>query len=287
MTCETLPMSKQSVRTARHRRVARELGHLREEAGLTLTNAASLLGVDRSVLSRWESAESMPTQIQVSQILGTYGGQNQGRRLAILELFKHVREPGWWVNASDIIDGAYADLETAADRFKAFNVQLVHGIFQDTAYARALIEGFTDDPQEQRRRLNVRRTRQQEVLDRPKPPEVDLVLTEAVLDNQVGGPAVMRKQLEHLLELIDTSPNVSIRVIPWVAGAYPMIGHGSITIFEFDGLLDLDTAYVETFPGAYYVEETSAVKRCTDMFQRVADVALDGKESRALIAAKV
>jgi DNA-binding XRE family transcriptional regulator len=279
-------MSKKQGRTARHRRVARELVALRQEAGFNQAQAAQALGWDRTTLVRVESTETTPTLPQVSQILGTYGGDDQGRRLAILELFKHIRERGWWVSFSDILDGSYVDLENDADRILIFQAQIFPGLLQESGYASGLIRSFTKNPQEHARRLDARMMRRA-ILEREKPPFLDVVVTEDVLDCPIGGPDVMRAQLTGLLALIDSNLTVSVRVIPRDAGAYPTIGLGSIVIFEFDSPIDLNTAHVETFAGGYYVEETSEVRSCTDKFHQIVSAALTREESRALIATKI
>lgn len=278
-------MSIGTGRTSRNRTLARELTKLREAAGLTQAEAAQALGWERLKVVRIENTKKVPTVADVSQIISAYGPERQDVSLELVEITRHVQERGWWVRYDGIIDGSYAELEDDADRILSFQTQLLPGLIQDSSYALELIRGFTGDPAEQKRRLDVRMLRHA-VLEREKPPLLDFVLTEEVLDRHVGGPEVMRAQLGRLVDLYE-NPNISVRVIAKRRGAYPLMGQGSIVIFEFDSPVDLNTAYVETLAGGYYVEEADKVKACADGFRTVADVALDRGESRTLIEAKI
>ncbi len=74
-----------------------------------------------------------------------------------------------------------------------------------------------DDPGYARRVAETRGRRAQNVFGR-QGSEVCIVLDEAALVRQIGGPETMAKQVEHLRAL-DARPNVSIRVLPFTAGA--------------------------------------------------------------------
>ncbi len=56
-------------------------------------------------------------------------------------------------------------------------------------------------------------------------------MDESVLHRVVGSPAIMRAQLERLLELSDL-PTVTLRVIPYDAGALPA-GNNKFIILRF------------------------------------------------------
>jgi len=75
------------------------------------------------------------------------------------------------------------------------------------------------------------RVKQQALLTRPDPPELHVVLDEAVLRRPVGSVAVMRHQLERLLEWIER-PNVVLQILRFAAGEHAGMD-GSFVIFGF------------------------------------------------------
>lgn len=274
-------MTKQGP-TARQRKLASELRRLREAAGLNPEQAAGLLGWSRPKLVKIETASQLPSVSDVERILDAYGPA-EPLRLALLKLARDVRQRGWWTSFSDVLAGSYAELEYAASRIRTWQPQLVPGLLQTEDYARTLIRGhFPDLPTEEiDRRVQARMTRRT-MLARENPPRLECVLTEEVLRRPVGGRDVMRAQLRTLLAAVER-PNISLRVVPIERGHYPSIGTGGLVLFEFDSLVDLSVAYMETVAGGRYEENITEVRACTVMFERVADAALDEKDSAGLV----
>ena len=59
-------------------------------------------------------------------------------------------------------------------------------------------------------------------LDGEHPLRLTTVISEGALRQQVGGPEVMRAQLDHLDRLLTERPEqIEIRVMPFAAGAHP------------------------------------------------------------------
>ena len=79
-------------------------------------------------------------------------------------------------------------------------------------------------------RLQGRMARQQ-LLYAENAPLFEAVVDESVLHRVVGSRAVMRAQLERLLELAEL-PKVTLRVIPYDAGALPA-GNNKFIILRF------------------------------------------------------
>jgi Domain of unknown function (DUF5753) len=75
------------------------------------------------------------------------------------------------------------------------------------------------------------RQERQESLDREDGPAQHFILDEAVIRRWIGGPAVMRAQLESLKEVAER-PNVTIQVLPFTVGAHAGI-RASFTVYEF------------------------------------------------------
>ena len=60
---------------------------------------------------------------------------------------------------------------------------------------------------------------------------LDAVISETVLRRSIGGVAVMREQLEHLIKMAER-PNITIRLLPFSAGAHPGLD-GAFSVLEF------------------------------------------------------
>lgn len=269
--------------TVRGRRLAAELRKLREDAGLTPEDAARAFGWSRPKLVRIELAQRMPSLADVSQILDAYGGANEAIKSGLMQLARDIRQRGWWAAYGDVLAGSYVELEDAANRIQSWQVQLVPGLLQTPEYARELIQIDNRDPAEIDHRVQARMTRHT-LLTRQAAPKLEVVLAEGVLHHPVGGPDVMRDQLNALL-VVGERPNISIRVVPTSRGSHPGVGQGSVVIFEFATPMDLGVAYLETLAGGMYVEDMIQVQRCNVMFDRIADTAMSEEESAAFIAA--
>jgi transcriptional regulator with XRE-family HTH domain len=267
--------------TSRGRQLAAALRRLREDAGLTLENAAKMTGESRTKLTRVELGEVLPTVEYVQRILGAYGGTDQALRFAIKDLAERARERGWFSAFGDVFNGPYAELENDASTIMTWQTELVPGLFQIADYARVLIQESVHDPVEVERRLQARLTRQA-ILFRDPAPVIRAILAEEVLRRPVGGPDVMREQLTTLTKSAQM-PSVSLRIVPAQIGHHPAIGQGSMVIFEFESKAATTTAYFETVAGGHYIEEVQQVNRCTDTFNKIASTALPEEESAQLI----
>jgi Domain of unknown function (DUF5753) len=123
----------------------------------------------------------------------------------------------------------------------------------------------------------------QELLTRPEPPEIWAVLDESVILRPVGGPAVMRAQLRHLIE-VSTRPNatVTLQVLPLSTGAHPGMS-GSFVILSFQNPKDPPMVHLETATDGLYLEEPPDIERYTLRFSHLVARALGPNESQAMI----
>jgi hypothetical protein len=162
-----------------------------------------------------------------------------------------------------------------------YEVSLIPGLLQTEDYARAVIAaGTVNSPRaDVERQVALRMERQR--LTRTNPPKVWAVLDEAALRRQVGGPEVMRMQLEYLLELTGL-PNVSLQVIPFFGGAHPAMGRPFV-ILVFGERIDPDVVYLEDLTSALWVENVDEVDRYNVFFNHLRATALSFEDSAGLI----
>jgi hypothetical protein len=162
----------------------------------------------------------------------------------------------------------------------------IPGLLQTEDYASAVIRaGQTkNDPDTLNRRLAARMARQ-EILKRSDPPEIWAVLDESVICRPVGGPGVMRAELESLIDL-STKPNstLTLQVLPFAVGAHPGM-NGPFVILDFNSPTDPPMVYLETATDGLYLDEPGDVERYNLRFNHLVARALGPDESRTMIAA--
>jgi transcriptional regulator with XRE-family HTH domain len=271
--------------TVRRRRLALELRRLRESAKLTCEEVAERLECSASKISRVETGRVSVSPRDVRDMLEIYGAPPE-QRDSLVQLARDSRQKGWWHAYGDTVQphfATYLGLESAASEIRIYEVSLIPGLLQTEDYARAVITaGMVNSPRpdiERRVALGMERQR----LARNDPPKVWAVLDEAALRRRVGGPEVMRVQLEYLSE-VGSMPNVSLQVIPFGGGAHPAMGRPFI-ILVFGERIDPDVVYLEDLTSALWVEDVEEVDRYNVFFNHLRATALSFEDSAALITA--
>jgi transcriptional regulator with XRE-family HTH domain len=268
--------------TIRRRRLASELRRLREAAELTIDEVGEKLECSASKVSRIETGHVGVTPRDARDRLELYGITGDERE-ALVQLAREARKPGWWHAYKEVFTGTFVGLEADASSLRAFQALLVPGLLQTETYARAVIRAMRPDSDESeiQRRVAARTARQQ-LLSDPNPPEYWAVIDEAVLHRMVGGPEVMAKQAQRLLEL-GQLPHVTIQVVPFTAGAHPGM-EGPFLILGFPEQADPDVVYVDSTSGGFFLELPPDVRRYSLMFDHLRAAALKPDDSLALIA---
>jgi transcriptional regulator with XRE-family HTH domain len=270
--------------TVRRRRLALELRRLREAAKLTCEEVADHLECSASKISRVETGRVSVSPRDVRDMLELYGVP-VAQRESLVQLARDSRQKGWWHAFSDSMQpqfATYVGLESAASEIRIYEVSLIPELLQTEDYARAVIRsGMMSSPSDDIDRQVALRMARQPAITRDDPPKVWAVLDEAALRRQVGGPGLMRLQLEHLLAQASL-PNVAVQVIPFGGGAHPAMGRPFI-ILVFPERVDTDVVYLEDLTSALYVEDVAEVDRYNVFFNHLRATALSFDDSSALI----
>jgi transcriptional regulator with XRE-family HTH domain len=270
--------------TVRRRRLALELRRLREAARLTCEEVADHLECSASKISRVETGRVSVSPRDVRDMLELYGVQAEQRE-RLVQLARDSRQKGWWHAFSDTMQpqfATYVGLESAASEIRIYEVSLIPELLQTEDYARVVIRsGMMSSPSEDIERQVQLRMARQPAITRADPPKVWAVLDEAALRRQVGGPGLMRLQLEHLLARA-ALPNVAVQVIPFGGGAHPAMGRPFI-ILVFPERVDTDVVYLEDLTSALYLEDVAEVDRYNVFFNHLRATALSFDDSSALI----
>jgi transcriptional regulator with XRE-family HTH domain len=265
----------------RRRVLARQLRLLREEAGLTLEQAAPKLDFSVSKLSRIENAQVVIDVHWVKSMLDVYdvGGS---RWTELVELAREAQQAGWW-RAYGLGNNSYLAFETEAVRVQVFTLGYVPGLVQTAEYARALMRAVPvpRTAEQLENEVAARLYRHQRLTSAENPLELVAVVDEAALHRPVGGREVLRGQLEHMARLAELDA-VTLRVLPLAVGAHAALASG-FSILHFGDLGEPDMSYIEHTVGALILDKDGEVARAKLAFERVLSDALDPAESLAVV----
>ncbi|MGH4026890.1 MAG: helix-turn-helix domain-containing protein [Pseudonocardiaceae bacterium] len=266
--------------TLRQRRLGRELRRLREDAGLTLEDAAPQLDWSTSKLSRIEMGQQSVDVHGVRSMLDLYdvGGD---RWTEIVTLTREARQKGWW-HAYGISGQGYLGLETDATVVHEYQLAYVPGLLQTEDYMRVLF-GNSPPPRTQAeidRDVWARRFRQRRLTEQPAL-ELVAVVEEYALRRPVGGVEVMRAQLRHLVAQT-ALPSVCLQVLPSSLGVHSGLD-GSFIVLGFAEPDEPEISYIEHTAGAIHLEKEVEVSTCRLAFDRLRSEALSPDASVAIV----
>jgi transcriptional regulator with XRE-family HTH domain len=262
-----------------------QMSQLRNAARKSQQDASARLGCSVSKIQKIEGGEVGMKQAELEALLELYGAPGP-LRAQLLELRRLGAQRGWWskYGAVSAPFATFLGLESAATKIRIFEPLMIHGLLQTKDYAHALTEANHPamPDTEIDRQVQIRLERQDRVFDED-PPEVWVVIDEAVLHRHVGSPDVMARQLDHLLRL---PKQVTVQVVPFTNGGHPG-SLGSLTLFEFAEDLHTPVAYVESQAGNLYLERDDDLARGNLSLNHITAAALSKQQSRELIATAI
>lgn len=276
----------------RRRKLGTELRALRTAAGLTSGEAARQVGWHQSKVSRIETGASGVKPADVRLLLDAYAVADSQLRELLLVLAGSDEGGGrhhWWHAYRGILPPTYRDfisLESQASAMRTLETSVVPGLLQTPEYARAVTRAAVDGLDDERLDALVEvRLARQDVLRSDPPLKLAAVLDEAVLHREIGGPDVMARQRERLLEAARL-PQVRLQVLPFAAGAHVGVT-GPFVIFSFSSTSDLDVVVLDHLTSSLYLERKEDLEAYTQAFNALRIHALSPEDSLDYIAATV
>jgi transcriptional regulator with XRE-family HTH domain len=277
--------------TVPRRQLGRHLRDLRNSQRLTVRAAAERLEWSEAKIWRIETGQVGLRSLDVQAMCQIYGAATDLTE-ALMGLAKETKARGWWHSFGDVIPegfDVYIGLEEAAASISWYESELVPGLLQTEAYARAIIVADNPgvDAEEIDRRVHVRMARQTLLTRVTAAPELQIILNEAILRRPVGGADVMSAQLARLLDASEL-PNVDMRVIPFGIGLHRGIMSGPFEVLRFplngDGRAsEPPTVYVDGFTGDLYLDKAREIERFDEAFNGIWSAALEEAASRELM----
>ena len=265
--------------------LATELKNLRLSAGLTHVDVAHRLGWQQGKVSKIEGAKQgvgIDAVIALAEVCHATGEQ----RDRLVELARGARAKGWWEAYADVLPAqrrTYVGLETDADSVSVFAAETLPDLLQTPDYAQAVIAarlgGGASEPGRAKRMLEFLLDRQRGL--QGEHPELNVVITESALRREVGGDEVLREQLTYLAD-VTQRPEITLRVVPFAAGALPT--EGPFTMLGFRRDPHPDVVFVSSRVGDMYFEDAASVDCYRSMLRDLEMLALDPGDSARFIA---
>jgi transcriptional regulator with XRE-family HTH domain len=252
------------------RTLGRRLTRLRLATGKSRREVAEArLGISEPTLHRIETGKVPVTVANVRALCWLYGA-DQSVTDALAELALGTSQEQWW-DANPVIPDwfkLYVGLEASASRILSYDGEVVPGELQTEAYARAVFGAEQPpDPEAADRHVKLRMQRQQSLFTRRPAPQVVTILGEGAVSRPVGGPDVLKAQIEHLRQ-VGRRDHVQIKVLPFSVGAHAAMA-GAFRILDFADPEDPDVVYLESHVGALYLEEPEEVSEYRRIFELI------------------
>ncbi len=179
-----------------------------QRAGHTTESLAGQIGVDPKTTDRWLREGRIPHPAHRNAAATALGKE-------VSDIWpdtnRRHRELIWFQ--------PWEAIEREARSLRSYQPLVLPGLLQTEGYARGLFSSAGQHTPDEVDRLVAARMSRQSVLAGDAPPWMTAVIDEGVIRRSVGGPAVMREQLESLAGTARL-PHVRVHVVPLSAGAY-------------------------------------------------------------------
>jgi transcriptional regulator with XRE-family HTH domain len=259
----------------------------REARGLTQGQVAEAMEWSLSKVMRIESGEVTISPNDLRPLL-SHLGITAGAATDLLEGARAARRRRQWSDEArfrEHLTPATRQLiqyEAEATQIRHLYTTIIPGRLQTPEYAKVILGKYRSELVELdiEVRFEARMRRRSELLARKDPPNIYLLLDESALRREVGGPAVMAKQLADLLAR-SKDKGFLIRVVPYSLDA-PLPMFGSYEILDLGGLNNA-IMYRESYLSDEIVDDPAKVKLHQDIFEELWEASLDEVTSARLV----
>jgi hypothetical protein len=257
--------------------------------GYTLDDAARILECDRSKISRIETGQRGIRGRELRDLLAEYGVDEEQRAVLVAVADPRVTR-SWAAAYADVLPGACQDyllLESSASKVSVYEAQRIPALLQTPDYARALAEADPglagEDAQD--RMVEATLARQEAIFGERKP-DIHLIIGEAALHQEVGGPAVMDGQLGLLAGISGDSGLITVQILPFSSGAHAAAGIGSLAIVQFSPASGLGAVYLDGASGGVCLGGQASLASYMRVFEQLRAFALSPAQSALMLRRK-
>ncbi|WP_306370178.1 helix-turn-helix transcriptional regulator [Nocardiopsis sp. CC223A] len=257
--------------TIRRRRLSAEIKRLRLASRMTSEEAARAAELSKTAYSNIENGfKQRPKLPEIRSILAAFEVPPGKEHDEILDLCRQSLERGWWTRYRDVLAARYVGFETEASSISTWEPLVIPGLLQVPSYMEVLAEAALLRPEEARRSVDARMTRQR-ILDDEDSPELWAIFDEGALLRLEEHQDVLREQVTHLLEMGER-PNVTVQLTR--ANRINSGSGGPFVVLEFPEAVDPAIVYLETDTDGIYLEEPDEVARYRTLMKHLVMAAL-------------
>jgi hypothetical protein len=251
--------------------LALRLKRQRERLGIEVRTITQALGFTRNYWSAVENERKILSPEALARVLDLFEFDDE-EKAELLALRTAAKERSWVSNYSALFDADVQrlfGLEQGARSMRDYESLLIPGLLQTADYIRAIMMPAVTLPQvEVDQRVDARLRRQQRLADPDDPFKLTAVISEAALRQQIGGRKVLRQQLVHLAELIESHPRkLDVRVIPFTATACGLFGAATVHLIEFGNPRLPTLAWQETVTAWGVIDDPVQVRNITTTYE--------------------
>jgi transcriptional regulator with XRE-family HTH domain len=250
------------------------LRYHREQAGLSRADLARQVSKSVSLIQAIELGQRAATPEVTADLERCLAADGALTRLReeIGDGLGYQPYPSWFQD--------WVASEREAKKLRSFEPLLVPGLLQTEAYARSLFQarfGMTAEEIDERVAARLKR---HEVMAREQPPVLWVIVDETVLRRPVGGPEVMREQVNHLIDAAQ-QPCISMQVIASTVGAYRGLSTGPFAIADFEEAPAV--GYQETACQGQFIDRREDIGSLAECWDTLVREALPWAASQALL----
>ncbi|MEU3165213.1 helix-turn-helix transcriptional regulator [Streptosporangium sp. NPDC006930] len=223
-----------------------ELRKYRNRTGVSIERLAEVIPFSASLIGFIERGQRRAGRSFMEHYDEAVGAGGE-----LVRLWEHVTRsasPRWF--------RGWLDIEQEAHTLHTWQPLVVPGLLQTEEYARAVIRGEPGITDKQVEKAVVARMERQEIFTRANSPLFRAILDENVFHRPIGGKEVMRRQLERLVEAVE-SPRIGIQVVPTELGVTTGI-LGGFVIAHLPG--SADTVYIDSATDGHVTDRPEDVE---------------------------
>jgi transcriptional regulator with XRE-family HTH domain len=261
-----------------------ELKRIRESKSFLQKQVAAALDWSVSKVIRIENGAVGISKSDLIALLHHYGVTDQERVDKLLDMARISRQSAWWDKYKDQFSTQFINFvafEASSHLIRQFHALSIPGLLQTRDYARSIISLYDASAEYISLGIDVRLERQQRVMEQARPPEMFFILDEAVIRRWVGGPDVMREQLNRLKEL-NRRPGISIQIARFKTGAYVGM-KGSFAVFEFPAENDFAVLLEYTHQDVLLQNNAEETSKFLETFFELEDLAEPSSKTDEII----
>lgn len=279
-----------TVQTIPRRLLGGELRRLRLRAGRSQTDAGKAIDKDPTRINKLEDGRSNLTPEDLATLLDFLGADDTDRaKIMTMAVEARKRQPRTRAYV-DLLPGSYrriASMQGQASEILSYERGIFPGLLQCADYAEAVVAAgdgvwWESSYEERVNRVKFRLERQRLAFEAVPAKKLEFIVTDDALRTEFGSPQVMSRQVEHVLGVIDSHQEISVRLLDSATRNNP-VPHGGFTLLGFETPAPSVGFMSVVFGPSPYLDDQSDTDTLTRVFARLRELAFSETESRAAL----